>query len=218
MFLSCLLTSPLCLSFYYDNDHDNSVSYNIMAQSEEERDRIVSSFYKDISCKSCSDTFTANLRVNMRHNNVTTVLPEDIDADSSEPPHFQGSDEADVKDDNVESLVDDTLMYVLIGVGGLIVIFVLSAVVVIRRRLSSDDDKKTEKVELVSTSRKASFSHLLERVNSHQLKGKSDTSVQKAAIAPPDLTYTNPAIDPSRLEGGTTALAVGTITSQKHLE
>ena len=110
----------------YDNDHDNSVSYNIMAQSEEERDRIVSSFYKDISCKSCSDTFTANLRVNMRHNNVTTVLPEDIDADSSEPPHFQGSDEAAINDNNVEPLVDDMLMYILIGAAGLVMIFVLS--------------------------------------------------------------------------------------------
>ena len=122
---------------------DKSVRYDVSAVSEKERDRIVSSFHEDISCNSCSATFTENLRASMKRNNVTSVLSEDIDADSSAAPHFRNNVQADIENDTTAPLVDGMLMYILIGAGGLVLVCV-TAVVVIRCRRSSDKNPEVD--------------------------------------------------------------------------
>ena len=141
------------------------MSYDVIAESED--DNILSLVEEKISCVNCSATFTAQLRTNMQVFKVTSVSPDDIEADTSAPPHVvQADGQADDQADDSNQSEDSMMMYILIGAGGFVVCLLIT-VMLCCRRSSAAPEPKTKDVAVPLESTVEMRSNPMKNTSSH---------------------------------------------------
>jgi hypothetical protein len=124
--------------------------YNI--ESEEGRDRIISTFSTNVACgKNCSTAFTASLQMNMRRNDVTSILPDAIISDTSARPTLEKK-MLDVQADKSDISTGRTYPYIfiLIGLGGALLVFFVVVMFAYRKNKA---DKETSNLAIATRTR-----------------------------------------------------------------